>query len=123
MRDEYIGNEQLHVGNGTSSKISYVGDSKISTASHALFLRDILHVPEITKNLSSVVQFTSDNDVVFEFHPGSCLVKDRATRKVLLDGTLEQDFYKILPNAFSKSPIQPQALLTTTSSFELWHNT
>ena len=38
-----------------------------------LIMRNILHVPHITRNFLSVQQFAHDNNVIFEFHPSSFL--------------------------------------------------
>ncbi|KAF3648741.1 hypothetical protein FXO38_18039 [Capsicum annuum] len=89
VRGEYMGNDQIHIGNGTGLTISHFGNAILPIVSRPLHLSNVLLVPRITKNLLSVAKFTSDNDVIFEFHPHFCLVKDRATGKVLLRGTLE----------------------------------
>jgi len=52
----------------------------------SFFLKNLLHVPGITKNLLSVSKFTADNKVFLEFYPDSCFVKDLSTRKTLLRG-------------------------------------
>jgi hypothetical protein len=49
--------------------ISQVGQSTIYSRDHNLILKDILHVPNASKNLVSVHKFTYDNNVFFEFHP------------------------------------------------------
>jgi histone deacetylase 1/2 len=53
-----------------------------------LKLNDLLHVPNISKNLLSVNKFAQDNNVVFEFHPHFCYVKSQDTRHILLEGTV-----------------------------------
>jgi hypothetical protein len=40
-----------------------MGHSLIESNDHPLALRDVLHVPNITKNILSVHKFTRDNDV------------------------------------------------------------
>lgn len=52
-------------------------------------------MPHLTKNLLSISQFTSDNNIVLEFDSSCCLVKDKTTRSVLLRGTLNDRLYKI----------------------------
>jgi hypothetical protein len=54
-----------------------------------LKLNNVLYVPEASKNLVSVHRLTSDNNVFLEFHPNLFFVKDRATRKTLLEGRCE----------------------------------
>lgn len=96
---EYLGGKKLHLGNGPKVDISHVGHSVLyssppNTISKSLILKDLLHVPSITKNLLSVSQFAKDNDVFFEFHPLSCFVKDQSTKQVILKGILDQGLYR-----------------------------
>lgn len=49
-----------------------------------LALRQILLVPSITKNLITISKFAADNNVLVEFTPSHCLVKDIHTNTVLL---------------------------------------
>jgi len=65
VRERYHGNEQLHVGNGSGLRITHIGHSSFNTATRPMVLRNILHVPEITKDLLSVHKFSRDNDVFF----------------------------------------------------------
>nr|CAN78706.1 hypothetical protein VITISV_028658 [Vitis vinifera] len=69
---EYNGNSKIHMGNGTGPEISHIGLSifpSSSSPNKVLFLKNILRVPTIKKNLLSVSQFARDNNVYFEFHP------------------------------------------------------
>ena len=74
----------VHVGNGSSLPISCFGSSHISTSIKPLLLKDVLHVPDITKNILLVHKLTNDNDVYIEFHANFCLVKDKKTNHILL---------------------------------------
>ena len=75
---DYKGKGKLTIGNGSQLAIEHVGSS--SFHSHKpLNLHNILHVPEITKNLLSISRFTCDNDVNVEFTCDACFVKDRTT--------------------------------------------
>ena len=65
VRERSHGNEQLHVGNGSGLRITHIGHSSFNTATRPMVLRNILHVPEITKDLLSVHKFSRDNDVFF----------------------------------------------------------
>jgi histone deacetylase 1/2 len=83
----YNGNENVQVGNGAGFQIANIGQSSIHTsANKALSLCNVLHVPQITKNLVSINRLTKDNDVFVEFHPYFFVVKDLATRTSLLRG-------------------------------------
>lgn len=92
---EYLGGNQVHVGNGSGLAITHIGSSSITSSSnHNFRLRNLLLVPSITRNIISVSQFAEDNSVFFEFHPKFCFVKDRATSTVLLHRTLHEGLYR-----------------------------
>lgn len=67
MRDDNNGKEKLVVGNETSFPILHIGSFAITNCLQPLYLNNILHVPQITKNLISASKLTRDNDVVAEF--------------------------------------------------------
>ena len=69
VRERYHGGEQVQVDNEASLRVLHTGHSSINTAARPLALRNILHVPEISKHLLSVHKFFRDNDVIFEYHP------------------------------------------------------
>ena len=76
-------------------RIAHIGTAKY-TSSHtntAFILRNLLHVPHITKNLLSVSQFAKDNNVYFEFFPNDCYVKHQVTKQTLLHGTVKDGIY------------------------------
>ena len=87
----------------------HIGDIFLSSphSQKQLILHNTLHVPEITKNLISISQFTKDNNVVIEFFSDYCLVKDKITKNTLLEGALRQGLYQL---NFSKvKSISPKA--------------
>ena len=53
---DYQGSQQVLIGNGAGLTINHVGNSKFqpSFSSSSLKLNNLLYVPHITKNLSSV---------------------------------------------------------------------
>ncbi|XP_031281279.1 uncharacterized protein LOC116139755 [Pistacia vera] len=81
----YDGTEQLLIGSGEFLNISYVGFSLLPSTlqSKSLYLKNVLCVPRITKNLLSISKFTKVNNVV-EFSTHCCVVKDKVTNQVLL---------------------------------------
>jgi histone deacetylase 1/2 len=82
---KYDGNEKLLVSDGNSLKISYVGRGNVPSLNNkSLVLSKLLHVPAIKKNLISVSQLTSDNNVFMEFYSDCCIVKDLQTKRILL---------------------------------------
>lgn len=85
------------MGNGSGLRIKHVGHSILKPASskyqHNFLLKTLLRVPQITKNLIRVSEFSKDNGVFFEFRPHFCWVKDQATKEILLTGKLENGLY------------------------------
>jgi gag-polypeptide of LTR copia-type len=59
----YTDNDTVHIGNGADLSILHTGSATLPTKYHALQLSNVLHVSLITKNLLSVSQLTSDNNV------------------------------------------------------------
>lgn len=85
----------MTVGNGSSLSISHIESSIFHKSSRPLYLNNILHVPQITKNLISVSKFTRDSNVVFEFFSDYLLIKDKTTRQVLLKWMLKDGLYQL----------------------------
>jgi len=54
--------------------------------STCLSLPNLLHVPNISKNLISVSKFVKDNHVYLEFHVNYFYVKKKDTNKIILKG-------------------------------------
>jgi hypothetical protein len=69
MRENYGGNDQVHAANGSGMIIKHVGHSAVSTPHRHILLKNILHVPQATRNLAFVHHLTVDNDVFLELHP------------------------------------------------------
>ena len=121
FQERYHGNDHVHVANGAGLHISHIGHSQISGLDRNLALRDILHVPNISKNLLSVHKFVSDNDVFVEFHPTVFFVKDRATQKILLLGRSKNGLYPIPFHRPSSSSSTRPALSSVKVSSSRWH--
>uniref|UniRef100_A0A803Q5I3 GAG-pre-integrase domain-containing protein n=1 Tax=Cannabis sativa TaxID=3483 RepID=A0A803Q5I3_CANSA len=88
-------------------------------------------------NIESVVsKFAQDNNVMFEFHPFFCCVKDRTTQKILLVGNVENGLYKFdssqlsilsspsasVPAYLSTPQCHTHHLSNSSSDFSLWHS-
>ena len=96
IRSNYKGTDKLIVGNGHKLDISHVGDTLVQSHTQPfkkLHLKNILHVPQITKNLLSISKFTFDNKATAEFYADKCVIKDIKTRKILLQGVLRDGLY------------------------------
>ncbi|KAF5481417.1 hypothetical protein F2P56_002068, partial [Juglans regia] len=74
--ESYSDGDQIRVGDGIALPIQNIGDSNLFSASSSFKLRNLLHVPLITKNLVSVCKFCTDNRCFFEFHASHFSVKD-----------------------------------------------
>lgn len=95
----YARNDQIHVCDGTSLDIHHIGSSSFQSEfnSEVLFLKHLLHVPFITKNLCSVSKFAVDNEVFFGFLPNYCFVKDHVSDKFLMVWKLKDELYMFDP--------------------------
>jgi histone deacetylase 1/2 len=69
MKDKYHGVDQVHVTNGSGMKIDQIGDSIVRTPNSDLVLKDVLYVPQASKNLLSVHKLALNNHAFFEFYP------------------------------------------------------
>jgi hypothetical protein len=118
MHDCYNGTDQIRTASGAGMDIKHVGHYVIHTPNHDLHLNNVLHVPQVAKNLVSVHRFTKDNHTFMEFHPDFFLVKDQTTMKVLLCGRCRSGLY---PLQHTSDP-QIQALSVTKPSTSRWHN-
>jgi hypothetical protein len=66
--------------------IKHIGHFLIPTPYRDLKLSNILHVPHSSKSLASIHHLASDKNVVFELHPNVFFIKDRESRRILLQG-------------------------------------
>jgi histone deacetylase 1/2 len=111
MQERYHGKDHVQTANGTGMRITHIGQFIIPTSSHSLHLKNILHVPSVTRNLLSVKRFTSDNNVFFKFHPWYFLVKDRDSREEI------HVTYPCLPRALSISLSTVEIIMSTLLIF------
>ncbi|KAA3481556.1 retrovirus-related Pol polyprotein from transposon TNT 1-94 [Gossypium australe] len=67
----YNGPGKVDVGNGTALPVISTGQSSLLTRTRPLYMRSLLFVPSITKNLLSVSKFTKDNqNISYHFRNG-----------------------------------------------------
>ncbi|KAL3634075.1 hypothetical protein CASFOL_021129 [Castilleja foliolosa] len=130
---EYGGSNRLQMGNGQGEHISHIGNTVLhSPQSDKLFhLKDLLHVPGITKNLISVSKFALDNSVFFEFHHLFCVIKDQATQAILPKGMLKDGLYRFnldhhgevrnKEHYFQNKPCVFTSLVCGNLDISLWH--
>lgn len=120
IRDRYNGGDQIHAANGAGMDIEHIGRVICQTPERNLMLENVLHVPSAKKNLISVHKLASNNDAFLEFHPNFFFIKDRTTKKTLLEGTCRRGLYP-LPAAALKNKHVLAASAVTKPSLERWH--
>jgi hypothetical protein len=120
--EEYGGSDHIRVGNGNTIPITHIGDAHISSSSFPFTLHNVLHVPNIQKNLISVHQFTKATNTFFEFHPFHFFLKDRVTGSLLLRGQSKNGLYFIPPFTASNKSHRPTALVGERTSIHGWHS-
>jgi hypothetical protein len=112
-KEKYTGTDQIQVANGAGLSISHIGHSSITGLDRPLYLKNIPFAPKINKHLISVRKLAADNNAFVEFHPSYFLVKDQATKHLLLKGRCRNGLYTL--------PSKSLALLATRISSEQWH--
>ncbi|KAF7813162.1 Retrovirus-related Pol polyprotein from transposon TNT 1-94 [Senna tora] len=139
VKQPYDGGEQVHIANGSGLAITHIGNSELISNSKALRLNQILHVPDVSKNLLSISKFAKDNGVYFEFHSNKCFVKSQGDNRVLLEGKIKKGLYLFDSLSFGhkvQSPISANTAsafvsstnnssiassLSSSSSLGIWH--
>lgn len=109
MRDAYHGIDQIYTASGSGMRINHIGQSIIRTPHRDHHLNHVLHVPQASKNIA----------VFFSFILISFFIKDRESRKTLLQGKSRGGLYPLpcsLATASSK-----QVLSTSKISTSRWH--
>lgn len=112
-RERYTGGDKIQVANGAGLSISHIGHSSVPGLSRPLYLDHVLYAPKINKHLISVRKLAIDNNAYVELHPNFFLVKDQATKHLLLRGKCRNGLYTLPNNC--------QALLAAKTSPDLWH--
>ncbi|KAK1412849.1 hypothetical protein QVD17_34395 [Tagetes erecta] len=117
--EPYLGEDNLHVGNGKALPILHVGSTRFHSPSKTFSLKNVLHVPTIKRNLLSVQKFCHDNNVFFEFHSNFFSVKDELSRTTLLTGPSNDGLYSFCLPRFQDVP--KVAFSTARASSQTWH--
>lgn len=116
LRNKYSGEDHIHTASGAGMNISHVGHTNVHTPNHDIHLKNVLYVPQATKNLVYVHKLAFDNYAFLEFHPKFFLIKDQATKKTILRRKCHKGLYP-LPSYLIK-----QACGATKASLSWWHN-
>lgn len=95
VRHPHDDSDWVQVGNGLGLSILHTGHSNLYSHSFnkSFVLRNLLHVPGLTKILISVSQFAKQNRVFFEFHANACYVKCQDSKEILLRGFTRDGLY------------------------------
>ncbi|KAJ9543733.1 hypothetical protein OSB04_023440 [Centaurea solstitialis] len=104
------------VGDGFSIPVAGSGMSQLTSN---LTLSNVLYTPQIIKNLVSVRQFTTENNVSLEFDHFGFSVKDLPTGHKILRCNSSGNLYPVHPS--SKSPQSSNVSLAAISS-QVWHH-
>jgi len=99
-------NRNIIVGSGQEVPIRGNGQTSLSPPHPPLHLPNVLHAPNLIKNLISVRRFTTDNNVSIEFDPFSFSVKALQTGIPIMRCDSTEDLYPItIPTSHAtKSP-------------------
>ncbi|KAK5835899.1 hypothetical protein PVK06_011613 [Gossypium arboreum] len=125
-RTPYNGPGKVYMRNGTALIVMATGQSSLLTCSRLLLMRSLLLVPGITKNLLSVSNFAKENQVMLEFFPQQCQVRDLQTREVLLRGSMHDSLYRLSLLGLPKSALSPDPTQCFTATaavpLSIWHS-
>ncbi|KAJ0021025.1 hypothetical protein Pint_30947 [Pistacia integerrima] len=97
FKSNYPGCSKVQVINGESIPITHTSMLLVpSFDTHKVVkLTNILCFPKIAKNLLSISHITRDNPVIVEYHTDVCLVKDKHSVNVLLQGIVKNGLYQL----------------------------
>ena len=108
------------IGDGTGLYITNTGSASLHSHHKTFPLNDVLCVPDMKKNLISISQFCSTNDVSIEFLSSFFHVKDFRTGVILLKGTTKDNVYEWPSVKSESSPIL--AFVGVKTSSINWHH-
>jgi hypothetical protein len=94
----YNGMDIVQVGNGSGLMIHNTGSSLLNTSHNSFRLNNVLYCPQATSNLLSINQFCLDNNCYFILTGTTFFVKENKTRRLLLQGLVENGLYPINGN-------------------------
>nr|KYP70331.1 Retrovirus-related Pol polyprotein from transposon TNT 1-94 [Cajanus cajan] len=102
------------VGNSHSIPIHDYGHTKLSFPCLPLTLNNVLHAPQLVKNLVSVRKFTTINFISVEFDPFGFFVKDFQMGKLVMRCESRGELYPIIKptNSYTFATVAPS----------LWHD-
>ena len=90
---EPISEVKVNLADNSSTKAIGKGNIKIIQGSSTVILRNVLHVPNLTKNLISVNRMLQIDDVKVRFEKEECIVE--LNKKVILKAQLMNGLYEV----------------------------
>ncbi|PKU86287.1 Retrovirus-related Pol polyprotein from transposon TNT 1-94 [Dendrobium catenatum] len=115
----YQGQDSVSVANGSQLQVAHSGQGllPLPDTPRKIYLRKLLHIPQLSHNLLSVSQLTTDNPILVSFDANGFQIKDRKDHRLLLHGPLRDGLYH-LPRPTNPNP---KALHATTNQETIWH--
>ncbi|KAL6334026.1 hypothetical protein AAG906_000080 [Vitis piasezkii] len=120
LHTPYTGSDDIMIGDGSSLPITHTGSTSFTTHNTSFKFDNVLCVPSMRKNLISISQFCTSNNVSVEFLPSSFHVKELRTGEILLKGHTKDGVYEWQISFSSTAPLVVFSSVKT-SSFE-WHH-
>ncbi|KAJ0701721.1 putative RNA-directed DNA polymerase [Helianthus annuus] len=113
----HTGNMSVIFGNGQTLPVTHIGNT---TLNNSLSLKNVIVVPNLTKNLLSISRLTNDSPVDVLFSNDHFHIQDRKTGEVLARGTCENGFYVLTQS--HKSLVAALSASHLRASFNKWHS-
>lgn len=113
-------NNKIIIGNGHSVPIYGLGSTHLDNPHPPLVLNNVLHAPNLIKNLVSVRKFTTDNNVSIEFDPFGFSVKDFQTGMHIMRCESQGNLYPITNRMTKNKAKHPSTFASLSPS--IWHN-
>ena len=111
----YNGPDELFMGSGEGLRITNSGTLSLNTSASMFKLADTLCVPQMTKNIISVSQLSTQQNCAIVFLPNSFHVKCLKTGRILLNGPCRDGLY-MWPTS------SPTVLSSSRDSNPQWHH-
>ena len=114
--EPYTGKDRVIVGNGSSLPVTHMGSC---SPTPTLQLKDVLVVPNLTKNLLSVSKLTNDFPLAVLFTDNKFIIQNLQTQKVVASGDRVDGLYVLKRGHHVFSAIINKHNLC--NSFDIWH--
>ncbi|KAL6334424.1 hypothetical protein AAG906_015002 [Vitis piasezkii] len=104
MHTLYNGSDDIMIGDGSGLSITHIDSSFLHTPHNTFKLNNVLCVPTMKKNLISISQIFTSNNVSIEFLPTAFLVKDIHTGATFLKDNIKDGVYEWLSAYYCLDP-------------------